>query len=86
MGPSSSATQAFTLKFKKRVFTNSASISFAIGQNEIGTFAGFTQSELGVRVDALDLTDGATFTAQVSGNSSQTISGAFDAGPAAKKP
>jgi hypothetical protein len=82
MEPSSSATQAFTLKFKKAVFTNGASISFTIGQNEIGSFTGFTQSEFGVGVDALDLTDGATFTAQVSGKSSHTIKGTFDAGPA----
>jgi hypothetical protein len=81
MEPSSSATQAFTLKFKKRVFTNGASISFTIGQNEIGSFTGGTQSEFGVGVDALDLTDGATFTAQVSGKSSHTITGTFGAGP-----
>jgi hypothetical protein len=82
MEPPSSATQAFTLTFKKGVFTNGASISFTIGQNEIGTFKGFTQSEFGVGADALDLAGGATFTAQVSGNSSQTITGAFDTGPA----
>jgi hypothetical protein len=82
MEPASSATQAFTLKFKKGVFTNGASISFTIGQNEIGNFKGFTQSEFAVGVDALDLADGATFTAQVSGNSNQTITGAFDMGPA----
>ena len=82
MEPASSATQAFTLKFKRGVFTNGASISFTIGQNEIGTFKGATQSQLGVGVDALDLADGATFTAQVSGNSNQTITGAFATGPA----
>ncbi|MBV8100360.1 MAG: S8 family serine peptidase [Verrucomicrobia bacterium] len=80
--PASSATQAFTLKFKKGVFTNGASFSFTIGQNEIGTFKGNTQTESGVGVDALDLVDGGTFTAQVSGTSSQTITGAFDTGPA----
>jgi len=80
--PASSATEAFTLTFKKGVFTNGASISFTIGQNEIGTFKGFTQSQFGVGVDALDLADGASFTAQLAGNSSQTISGTFDAGPA----
>jgi Subtilase family len=82
MEPSSSATQAFTLKFKKEVFTNGDSITFTIGQNEIGSFTGLTQSQYGVGVDALDLTDGATFTAQVSGNSSQTITGAFAKTPA----
>jgi hypothetical protein len=82
MEPSSSATQAFTLKFKKAVFTNGGSITFTIGQNEIGSFTGLTQSQSGVGVDALDLTDGATFTAQVSGNSSQTITGAFAKTPA----
>jgi Subtilase family len=82
MEPASSATQAFTLKFKKGVFTNGASISFTIGQNEIGTFKGFTQSEFAVGVDALDLADGATFTAQLSGNTNQTITAAFDLGPA----
>jgi hypothetical protein len=82
MEPASSATQAFTLTFKKGVFTNGASISFTIGQNEIGTFKGGTQSEFEVGVDALDLADGATFTAQVSGNSSQTTTGAFATGPA----
>jgi hypothetical protein len=82
MEPASSATQAFTLKFKPGVFTNGASISFTIGQDEIGTFKGFTQSQFGVGVDALDLTDGASFTAQLAGNSTQTITGAFDAGPA----
>jgi hypothetical protein len=80
--PASTATQAFTLKFKKGVFTNGASISFTVGQNEIGTFKGLTQSESGVGVDALDLVDGATFTAQVSGNSSQTVNSAFTTGPA----
>jgi len=84
MEPASSATQAFTLTFKKGVFTNGASISFTIGQNEIGTFKGGTQSEFGVGVDALDLADGGTFTAQVSGNSSQTITGAFATGPASQ--
>ena len=79
--PSSSATQVFTLKFKKGAFTNGASISFTIGQNEIGSFTGGTQSEFVVGVDALDLVDGASFTAQVSGNSSHKIMGAFDAGP-----
>jgi hypothetical protein len=82
MQPASNATQAFTLQFKKGVFTNGASISFTIGQNEIGTFKGFTQSEFAVGVDALDLADGATFTARVSGNSSETITGGFDTGPA----
>lgn len=80
--PASSATQAFTLTFKKGAFTNGTSISFTIGQNEIGAFKGYTQSEFGVGVDALDLAGGATFTAQVSGASSQTITGAFDTGPA----
>ena len=79
--PSSSATQVFTLEFKKGVFTDGASISFTIGQNEIGSFTGGTQSEFGVGVDALDLVDGASFTAQVSGKSSRTIIGTFDAGP-----
>jgi hypothetical protein len=82
MEPASSATQAFTLAFKKGVFTNGGSISFTIGQNEIGTFKGGTQSQFEVGVDALDLADGSTFTAQVSGNSSQTITGAFATGPA----
>ena len=82
MEPASSATEAFTLKFKKGVFTNGASIGFTIGQNELGTFKGFTQSQFGVGVDALDLADGATVTAQVSGNSSQTITGAFAMNPA----
>lgn len=80
--PLSSATQAFTLKFKKGVFMNGASISFTIGQNEIGSFKGYTQSESGVGVDALDLTYGATFTAQLSGNLSRTIAGSFGAGHA----
>jgi hypothetical protein len=82
MEPASSATQAFTLKFKKGAFTNGGSISFTIGQNEIGTFTGFTQSQFGVGVDALDLADGARFTAQVTGNSKQTITGAFAMSPA----
>jgi Subtilase family len=82
MEPASSATQAFTLKFKKGAFANGGSISFTIGQNEIGTFKGFTQSQFGVGADALDLADGASFTAQVSGNSNQTITGAFNTGPA----
>ena len=82
MEPSSSATQAFTLKFKKAVFTNGGSITFTIGQNEIGSFTGLTQSQYGVGVDALDLTDGATFTAQLSGNSTGTITGAFAKTPA----
>jgi hypothetical protein len=82
MEPASSATQAFTLAFKKGVFTNGGSISFTIGQNEIGTFKGGTQSQFEVGVDALDLADGSTFTAQVSGNSSQTITGTFATGPA----
>ncbi|HTD15772.1 MAG TPA: S8 family serine peptidase [Chthoniobacterales bacterium] len=81
MEPASSATQAFTLKFKKGAFANGGSISFTIGQDEIGTFKGLTQSQSGVGVDALDLADGGTFTAQVSGNSNQTITGAFDTGP-----
>ena len=80
--PSSKATQTFTLKFKKGAFTNGGSISFTLAQNEIGSFTGFTQSQFGVGVDALDLADGATFTAQVSGKSRQTISGAFETGPA----
>jgi hypothetical protein len=80
--PASSGTQAFTLTFKKGVFTNGASISFTIGQNEIGIFKGYTQSEFGVGVDALDLAGGATFTARVSGASSQAITGAFSTGPA----
>ncbi|MFY9989259.1 MAG: S8 family serine peptidase [Chthoniobacterales bacterium] len=78
----SSATSTFTLKFKKGVFTNGASISFTVGQNEAGSFKGFTQSAYGVGVDALDLPNGATFTANLSGFSSQTISGAFKPGPA----
>jgi len=82
MEPASSATQAFTLKFKKGAFANGGSISFTIGQNEIGTFTGFTQSQFGVGADALDLADGAGFTAQVSGNLSQMITGAFNTGPA----
>jgi subtilase family protein len=82
MEPASSATQAFTLKFKKGAFANGGSVSFTIGQNEIGTFTGFTQSQFGVGADALDLADGASFTARVSGNLSQTITGAFNTGPA----
>ena len=82
MEPSSSATQAFTLKFKKAVFTNGGSITFTVGQNEIGSFTGLTQSQYGVGVDALDLTDGATFTAEVSGNSTGTITGSFAKTPA----
>ena len=75
-----SASSQFTLKFKRGVFTNGASISFTVGQDEAGTFRGLTQSEYGVGVDALDLTYGATFSTQLGGHSKETISGKFDAG------
>jgi hypothetical protein len=78
----SSAAPAFTLKFKKGVFTNGAFISFTVGQNEAGNFKYLTQSDYEVGVDALDLAQGATLTAHLSGYSSQTITGAFKPGPA----
>jgi hypothetical protein len=71
---------AFTLTFRKNVFKSGASISFTVGQDEAGHFAGFTQSQDGVGVDALDLADGATFTAQLAGHSRETITGRFSAG------
>ena len=73
-------TPKFTLNFKKNAFKNGASISFTVSQNEAGQFTGLTQSEDGVGVDALDLADGATFTAQLAGHSRETITGRFKAG------
>jgi hypothetical protein len=80
--PRSSATVQFRLRFKNGVFTNGASISFTVGQNEAGSFTGLTQSEDQVGADALDLADGATFTAQLSGTAKQTLTGAFLSGQA----
>jgi hypothetical protein len=78
----SSASVQFTLCFKHGVFTNGASISFTVGQDEAGSFKGLTQSQDEVGADALDLADGATFTAQLSGTAKQTLTGAFVLGQA----
>lgn len=77
-----SATPKFTLHFKKGVFTNGASISFTVGQDEAGQFSGLTQSQYGVGSDALDLADGATFTANLAGHSQKAVSGHFGEGSA----
>jgi hypothetical protein len=78
----SRASAKFTLIFKNRVFTNGAFISFTVAQNEAGNFSGLTQSEDEVGADALDLAEGATFSAQLSGTSRQTLTGAFLSGQA----
>jgi hypothetical protein len=75
-----SSTPKFTLGFKNGVFRTGASISFTVGQDEAGQFSGLTQTEDGVGIDALDLADGATFTVQLAGHSSETITGRFSAG------
>jgi hypothetical protein len=76
------ATPMFTLHFKKGVFRNGASISFSVGQDEAGQFSGLTQSQYGVGSDALDLADGATFTAELAGHSGKTVTGHFGEGGA----
>jgi hypothetical protein len=76
----STAASSFTLQFTNGTFTNGASISFTVGQNEAGTYAGYTQSQYGVGSDAEDLGYGATFTASLDGGSIGTPSGTFQAG------
>jgi len=78
----SSATPAFTLKFKKGVFTSGASISFTIGQDVAGTFTGFTQDQFGVGCESEDLSFGATFTATLSGTTGKTVTAPFLLGEA----
>ncbi len=74
------ASPQFTLLFKKGVFTDGASLTFTVGQDEAGVYRGLTQSEDEVGVDALDLAHGATFTSHLAGHSKETISGEFGAG------
>jgi len=73
----SKATPAFTLKFKKGAFTSGASISFTVGQDVAGTFAGFTQDQFGIGCESEDLSFGATFTATASGTTDKTVTAAF---------
>jgi len=77
-----SATPKFTLRFKKGVFRNGASISFTVGQDEAGQFSGLTKSQYGVGSDAFDLADGATVTSALAGHSRETITGHFGEGGA----
>ena len=76
----SKSTPTFTLKFKKGVFTSGDSITFTVGQNEAGKFPGLTQSQYAVGVDAEDLGDGATFTAELAGTSKGTVTAPFQNG------
>jgi hypothetical protein len=76
----STAASSFTLQFTSGAFTSGASISFTVGQNEAGTYAGYTQSEYGVGSDAEDLGWGATLTANLAGTSNATITGSFQPG------
>jgi subtilase family protein len=78
----SKATPAFTLKFKKGVFTSGASISFTIGQDVAGTFTGFTQDQFGIGCESEDLSYGATFTATLSGTTGKTVTAPFLLGEA----
>jgi hypothetical protein len=78
----SKATPAFTLKFKKGVFTSGVSLSFTIGQDVAGTFTGFTQDQFGVGCESEDLSYGATFTATLSGTTGKTVTAPFLLGEA----
>ena len=75
----SKATPAFTLKFKKGVFTSGASISFTVSQDVAGTFppGSLTQNTFGVGCESEDLSFGATFTATLSGTTGKTVTAPF---------
>jgi hypothetical protein len=73
----SAGTPAFTLVFKKGVFTSGASISFTVGQDVAGAFTGFTQNQFGVGCESEDLSYGATFTATMSGTTGKTVTAPF---------
>jgi hypothetical protein len=73
------AASSFTLEFKPGTFTSGAALNFTVGQNEAGTYIGYTQSKYGVGCDASDLGYGATFTSNIAGGSNGTITGSFQA-------
>jgi hypothetical protein len=73
----SKATPAFTLKFKKGVFTSGASISFTAAQDVAGTYPGYTQGQFGNGCESYDLSYGASFTATLSGTTGKTVTASF---------
>ena len=73
----STSTSKFTLQFARGAFKNGTSFQFTVGQDFGGTYAGYTQNEYGVGVDAEDLSFGATLAAQFVAKNNPTVTAPF---------
>ena len=71
--PRPKSTSKFTLTFKPGTFSSGVSISFTLGQDNAGTYPGFTAHEFGVGSDAEQLGSGGTFTVKFGGLSKNSL-------------
>ena len=77
VAPVSTSVSKFTLKFKEGTFTSGASIGFTVGQDNAGTYTGFTAHEFGVGSDAEQLGSGGRFTVNFGGQAKGKVTAAI---------
>ena len=75
--PKSTSTSKFTLTFKPGAFQPGDSISFTLGQDNAGTYPGFTADRFGAGSEAEQLGSGGTFTVQFAGQSKNKVTAAI---------
>ncbi len=80
ISPSSTSTSKFKLTFKSGAFTSGTAVSFTVGQDNAGTFPGYTADEFGVGSEAEQLGSGGTFTVKFGGKPSGTATGVIQNG------
>jgi hypothetical protein len=80
ISPSSTSTSKFTLTFKSGAFTSGSALSFTVGQDNAGTYPGYTAHELEAGSDAEQLGSGGTFTVTFAGKPSGQAKGTIQNG------
>jgi hypothetical protein len=80
ISPSSTSTSKFTLTFKSGAFTSGNAVSFTVGQDNAGTYPGYTADEFGAASEAQQLGSGGTFTVTFDGKPNGQAKGTIQNG------